>query len=166
MRRNTHLYGVESASASEELATSKVDVWSLSVTLACAQNVGAFREKHLHTLQQRLTALMEVSQMSPMDSIKEMVIVEPEHTASAAQMLVKLYNGKGLTTPRNRVTLLNTAIKANKSEDRVPSRTRPVYKQVSKCPARTPSTRPVMREQGAVTTRMRTNIFLDKTQRP
>jgi hypothetical protein len=38
--------------------------------------------------------------------IQEMAIVDPEKRASAAQMLVKCFNGVGLSTPRNQVPAL------------------------------------------------------------
>jgi hypothetical protein len=40
--------------------------------------------------------------------IREMEIVNPEERASAAQMLVKYYNGIGLSTPRNQVPALTS----------------------------------------------------------
>jgi hypothetical protein len=43
------------------LQTSKAEVWSLFVILTCALNLGGFREKPFHTIQQRLTALAEAA---------------------------------------------------------------------------------------------------------
>ena len=152
----------------QDLQTSKVDVWSLFVTLACALNVGGFQKKPLHTVQQRLTALAEAAQISPLDSIKEMAVVEPEHRFSAAQMLVKLYNGKGLTTPRSRVTQLATAVKINKAEPVPASRRRLVYNQISKRPARTAISRHVAKalvQPHALATRLPNNVLLDQIER-
>jgi len=39
-----------------------------------------------------------------MPELAEMASVEPESRASAAQMLVKHFDGRGLTTPRDKVT--------------------------------------------------------------
>jgi hypothetical protein len=38
--------------------------------------------------------------------LKPMVAIDPLRRATAAQMLVKLFDGKGLTTPRDTVTAL------------------------------------------------------------
>jgi len=44
-----------------------------------------------------------------MSQIREMAIFNPEKRASAAQMLVKCFNGEGLSTPRNQVPALNSS---------------------------------------------------------
>jgi len=41
--------------------------------------------------------------------IREMAILNPEERASAAQMLVKCFDGVGLSTPRSQVPALNTS---------------------------------------------------------
>ncbi|KAH8588766.1 kinase-like domain-containing protein [Bisporella sp. PMI_857] len=62
--------------------THKVDVWSLFVTMLWILDAGGFRQKSI-------------------SKIWEMAIVNPDERASAAQMLVKYFNGVGLSTPRN-----------------------------------------------------------------
>ena len=47
-----------------------------------------------------------------MSRIQEMAIIDLERRASAAQMLVKCYNGVGLSTPRNQVPALTSKIAA------------------------------------------------------
>jgi hypothetical protein len=49
-----------------------------------------------------------------------MAIVDPERCASAAQMLVKCYNGVGLSTPRNQVPALTSTIAAARTPARAP----------------------------------------------
>jgi predicted protein tyrosine phosphatase len=55
-----------------------------------------------------------------MSKIQEMAIVDPERRASAAQMLVKCYNGVGLSTPRNQVPALTSTIAAARTPARAP----------------------------------------------
>jgi len=83
--------------------TSKVDVWSLLVTLVYAMDTAGYRKKPLHTTEQKITAVHEATQTPEFRPIKTMAIVDPEQRASAAQMIVKLYRGKGLTTPDTQV---------------------------------------------------------------
>ena len=55
-----------------------------------------------------------------MSRIQEMAIVNPERRASAAQMLVKCYNGVGLSTPRNQVPALTSTISAARTPAQAP----------------------------------------------
>jgi hypothetical protein len=43
------------------------------------------------------------SKVSLVSKIREMATINPEQRPTAAQMLVKYYNGVGLNTPRNQV---------------------------------------------------------------
>jgi hypothetical protein len=55
-----------------------------------------------------LSAALNVDSVS---KIQEMAAVNPKERASAAQMLVKYYNGVGLSTPRNQVpSLINSPV--------------------------------------------------------
>jgi hypothetical protein len=49
------------------------------------------------------------SNVDSVSKIREMVIVDPEERASAAQMLIKYFDGAGLSTPRNQVPALTTS---------------------------------------------------------
>lgn len=53
--------------------------------------------------------LFAASNVDIVSKIREMAIVNPEECASAAQMLVKYFDGAGLTTPRNEVLALTTS---------------------------------------------------------
>lgn len=81
--------------------SSKVDVWSLFVTLAYALDVNGYRNKALATRDKRVEATLEVAETQELRSLKDMVAIDPKHRASAAQMLLKVYDGEGFTTPRN-----------------------------------------------------------------
>ncbi|KAJ5799399.1 uncharacterized protein N7518_001467 [Penicillium psychrosexuale] len=87
--------------------THKMDIWSLFVTIAWALDFHGFRQNvsHFKTLQQAQQALLSIS--SKIGEIQEMARVDPDERASAAQMLVKCFDGKGLSTKRNRVPPLS-----------------------------------------------------------
>lgn len=87
----------------EDRQTSKVDCWSLFLTLAHVTNAAGYRGRPSRTIQERLTAASLAAQSDTLLHIKEMAICDPTQRASAAQMLVKLYDGAGLTTPRQRI---------------------------------------------------------------
>jgi serine/threonine protein kinase len=88
--------------------SSKADVWSLYITILWTLDIGGFRR-----LAQRASCFDEVKAValpaanSPeLANIREMARIDPEARASAAQMLVKCYDGVGLTTPRSQVPLI------------------------------------------------------------
>jgi serine/threonine protein kinase len=89
--------------------TSKLDVWSLFVTMLWTLDAGGFRQrsnqfKSVEDVQQAV--LHAASKIDTVSKIQEMAVVNPKERASAAQMLVKYYNGVGLSTPRNQVPAL------------------------------------------------------------
>jgi serine/threonine protein kinase len=92
--------------------TSKLDVWSLFVTMLWTLDVGEFRQRwHQFTSVEDAqdAVLLAASKVDTVSKIREMAIVNPEKRASAAQMLVKCYNGGGLTTPRSQVPALTSS---------------------------------------------------------
>lgn len=91
--------------------THKVDVWSLFVTMLWMLNVRQFRSSTpFKTNDDVNKAILDASNEAIVVSIRPMAIVNPEERASAAQMLVELYNGNGLSTPRNQVLALHNGI--------------------------------------------------------
>jgi serine/threonine protein kinase len=82
----------------------KVEVWSLYVTMAWVFNLARYRERTRFSSYQDvhdaiIHAASSVDDSFPtMRAIPEMVIVDPHQRASAAQMLVKLYGNRGLST--------------------------------------------------------------------
>lgn len=90
--------------------THKVDVWSLFVTMLWTLDVGEFRQKSNKFRspgEARESVLVASSNEKDISNIREMAIVSPERRASAAQMLVKCFDGVGLITPRNQVPALD-----------------------------------------------------------
>jgi len=83
--------------------TSKVDVWSLFVTLAEARDVDGFRRKRFNTSELRIRAVEEATRNPEFYPLRDMVIVDPSRRASAGEMLDMLFNGEGRSTPRNEI---------------------------------------------------------------
>lgn len=86
--------------------TSKLDVWSLFVTMSWTLDAGAFRQKSnlFKCVEDAQEAVLHIaSNIDTVSRIQEMAAVNPKERASAAQILVKYYNGVGLSTPRNQV---------------------------------------------------------------
>ncbi|KAH8727584.1 kinase-like domain-containing protein [Phaeosphaeriaceae sp. PMI808] len=93
----------------KEGQTSKLDVWSLFVTMLWTLDVGGFRQrsnqfKSIGDVQEAV--LHAALNNATISKIREMAVVDPEERASAAQMLVKHYNGAGLSTPQDQVPAL------------------------------------------------------------
>lgn len=89
--------------------THKVDIWELFVTMLWILNAGGFRQrKHQFKTVTEIhqAVLSAASKVDSVSKIREMAIVNPEERASAAQMLVKHFDGAGLSTPRNQVPAL------------------------------------------------------------
>ncbi|KAI1084149.1 kinase-like domain-containing protein [Whalleya microplaca] len=80
--------------------THRIDVWALYVTILWTLDVGGFRKfrkrirNHNEAVNTVLTLAANERQIS---DIQEMAKLNPEARATAAQMLIKLYGGHGLT---------------------------------------------------------------------
>lgn len=93
--------------------THKVDVWGLYVTMLWTLNVKGLRQvlDRGKPIEEIHEAVMSAASNPKIASIREMANYDPANRPSAAQMLVKCFNGEGLTTPRNKVpTLVNPSI--------------------------------------------------------
>lgn len=79
----------------------KMDIWSLFATIVAVHS--AFREFPPHTTDYRvvLRALKDKARTSV--KLEPMARLDPEHRASAAQMLLSRFDGEGLTTPRAQI---------------------------------------------------------------
>jgi hypothetical protein len=69
-------------------------------------DVGGFRQRsnQFKSVEDAQEAVLHAaSNVDTVSKIQEMAAVNPKERASAAQMLVKHYNGVGLSTPRNQV---------------------------------------------------------------
>jgi len=88
--------------------THKVDVWSLFVTMLWTLDIRNFRKmaNEFKSIADIQNAVLSAALDEQVAQIREMAIVNPEERASAAQMLVKCFDGKGLSTPRNKVPAL------------------------------------------------------------
>ncbi len=86
--------------------THKVDVWSLYVTMLWTLDAIGFRRvsEAFGTKEEVQNAVVLIaSKAEKLAGIREMARADPNRRASAAQMLVKIYDGVGLTTPRHRI---------------------------------------------------------------
>jgi len=75
-------------------------------------DIGGFRQrsKQFKTDAEVLRAVLSAaSNVGTVSEIREMAIVNPEERASAAQMLLKHFDGAGLSTPRNQVPALTSS---------------------------------------------------------
>ena len=93
--------------------THKVDVWSLHVTMMWTLDEGGFRQKS-HSFRSSEEVQREVLHAAKSHpKIAEMVRINPEERASAAQMLVKWFSGEGLMTPLDQVPPLDRPAEQN-----------------------------------------------------
>ena len=92
--------------------THKIDVWSLFVTMIWVLDAGGFRQKSncfKTIVEVQQAVLFTASNIGLVAKIREMAIANPEKRASAAQMLVKCFDGAGLSTPRTEVPVLTSS---------------------------------------------------------
>lgn len=92
--------------------THKLDIWSSFVTMFWLLDAGDFRQrstplKSYTEIQQAV--LSAASNVNLVSEIREMAITNLAERASAAQMLVKHFDGEGLSTPRNQVPVLSSS---------------------------------------------------------
>ncbi|KAI1127058.1 kinase-like protein, partial [Nemania abortiva] len=91
-----------------QLKTHKVDVWSLYVTILWTLDLGQLRTDPNKPIELAREAILQIAKgQSNVSGLTEMARSDPEERASAAQMLVKLYNAEGLSTPILHVPPLN-----------------------------------------------------------
>lgn len=95
--------------------SSKMDVWSLFVTLTYAMDVAGFRAKPLHPIALRIKAVQEAANEEIFRPIRGMAVVDPSQRSSAADILDKVWAGEGRTIPRNqqRIPIYNGATGAD-----------------------------------------------------
>jgi serine/threonine protein kinase len=88
--------------------TPKVDVWSLYVTVLWTLNISNIRRQSgrfeaLMAAQQAILLASKTKTVPLIHQIQEMAIPNPSKRACAARMIIKLFDGEGLTTPRDKV---------------------------------------------------------------
>ena len=88
--------------------TPKFDIWSLMVTILWTLNIDNFviELKTIKEENQVVPLVMRVASTTGSSPIGAMAKVDPTERASAAQLLVKWSDGKGLTTPAEDVAPL------------------------------------------------------------
>ena len=91
----------------KELQTPKADIWSLFVTMLCAQDVNDFQRLEPHLKGPNDLFTMGFPMHSGISSIREMAAIDPAQRVSAAQMLVRHFHGEGLSTSPNRIPALS-----------------------------------------------------------
>ncbi|KAH0832573.1 hypothetical protein FOPE_01142 [Fonsecaea pedrosoi] len=91
-----------------ERQSCKADIWSLFVTMLWTLDVNGFRHTHFKSMEQVWTAVSCALSSTALSRLSEMAVVNPLQRASAAQMLVKLFHGKGLSTPLKQVPALHS----------------------------------------------------------
>lgn len=79
----------------------KMDVWSLFVTIADILHAGGFDERVCNTYEDILGSVRAAAATLP--GLSPMARENPKMRTSAAQMLVKFFNGEGLSTARSQI---------------------------------------------------------------
>jgi serine/threonine protein kinase len=88
--------------------THKADVWSLFVTTSWALDAFEFRKMsdQFRSPSEAHEGVSLLASRAQLSTIREMATYNPSTRASAAQMLVKCFEGKGLSTPLDQVPAL------------------------------------------------------------
>lgn len=90
--------------------TSKIDVWSLVVTMLWVLNASNLRRRVQQPEEPAITDeenILAVTEADEVRTFRETGILVPDRRASAAQMIVRTFEGGGLTTPRFQVPNLS-----------------------------------------------------------
>ncbi|KAK2775939.1 hypothetical protein FQN53_002927 [Emmonsiellopsis sp. PD_33] len=115
--------------------TTKVDIWSLFITLMWVLNDQGFREKVNCLSSGQVQDLAESAASGQyLSNLKEMAIFDPAKRASAAQMLVKIFNGEGLTTRRSQIPPLYSDRTPTPREPHVPEPQRTTSQSLPQSP--------------------------------
>lgn len=85
----------------------KMDVWSLFATIADIHPLFLFPPKDATGYNDVLCAVQAAALLEP--RLEPMARLDPKKRASAAQLLVALFEGRGLTTPRSKVDPIDPA---------------------------------------------------------
>lgn len=127
----------------------KMDVWSLFATIADINKRFTFPPTHATVYAEVLHAVRAAALVEP--DLAHMVRENPNHRASAAQLLMALFDGRGLSTPRGQVppitTNTPTAPKALVAQAAapVPSASVPTLPAPAIAPTRRPPTFPLVK---------------------
>jgi serine/threonine protein kinase len=85
--------------------TTKIDVWSLFVTIIWASNFQGFRQRsrEFKTYPEVLGAVQQAASHRDLRLIKQMADPDPALRASAAQILIECFDGDGLVSKRTKI---------------------------------------------------------------
>ena len=89
--------------------TPQMDVWSLIVTIVWTMDLHKFRSEagRLRSLSHIHKAIVKMAETSKeLQTLREMAIIDPNKRATAAQILLRRLDGKGLTTHRDQIVPL------------------------------------------------------------
>ena len=100
----------------------KMDIWSLFASIvAVHSNYPSFPPTDSVSYNKVLTTLKDAA--SRMPRLEAMARLHPDHRASAAQLLVLLFNGRGMTTDKSRIPDIEPAVDMTALQPRLPSAT-------------------------------------------
>ena len=74
--------------------TPKVDVWSLFVTIIYAMNAGGYRDKPLHTDEEKIKAVLEAANDELLQPIRLMAMVNPDRRPQRQRCLMMFFTEK------------------------------------------------------------------------
>jgi serine/threonine protein kinase len=101
-------------SHSKSLQTPKMDVWSLFATILATHSKFAFPPPAARNYEEILLAILTIAKGLP--DLCAMAREDPTQRASAAQMLVAHFNGRGLTTPKAQVPPIRQTLSPDGSQ--------------------------------------------------
>ncbi|KAM3496789.1 hypothetical protein MY10362_009840 [Beauveria mimosiformis] len=101
-----------------EEQTSAVDMWSLFMTIAWTIDLCGYRSLTWQDYSQQLQWVIGLAEnyWEYLYDVQEMVVIDYTKRATAAQMLIKVFKGNGLTTQRINVPELQPVAPPNKEE--------------------------------------------------
>ncbi|OAA36344.1 CAMK family protein kinase [Beauveria brongniartii RCEF 3172] len=101
-----------------EEQTSAVDMWSLFMTIAWALDLCGYRSLTWQDYSQQLQWVIGLAEnyWEYLYDVQELVVIDYTKRATAAQMLIKVFKGNGLTTRRINVPKLQPVAPPNKEE--------------------------------------------------
>ncbi|KAM3556826.1 hypothetical protein MY1884_004841 [Beauveria asiatica] len=101
-----------------EEQTSAVDMWSLFMTIAWTLDLCGYRSFNWQDYSQQLQWVIVLARnhWEYLYDVQELVVIDYTKRATAAQMLIKVFKGNGLTTQRINVPKLQPVAPPNKEE--------------------------------------------------
>ncbi|OAA70297.1 Protein kinase-like domain protein [Cordyceps fumosorosea ARSEF 2679] len=98
--------------------TTAADMWSLFMTIAWTMNLGNFRSQEWRNYAHLLRWIADVAtfEWSRLIPLQDLIVFRHKDRATAAQMLVKMFNGVGLTTPLENIPALQAVEPPKKSD--------------------------------------------------